>query len=81
MKFEFAVNDEAFAEQHRTRLHELLNGVLTQHLAVLADNEIKSTVVIRRGIAGDVVKKTYEDQERRRAEHIRTFGNEAGFRP
>lgn len=80
MQFNFTVNDGAFAEQHRARLTELLQGVLSQHLAVLEDADRKSAVVIRRGMAGDVVAASYEQTERRRVEHIRTFGNEKGFR-
>jgi len=81
MQFNFAVEDEAFAEQHRVHLTEVLQGVLSTQLGILQDNDIKSAVVIRKGMAGDVVTKTYEAIERRRAQHIATFGNENGFRP
>ena len=80
MQFDFTVSDEAFAEKYRDRLHTLLQSVLTQNIFALEQHDIESTKVIRRGMDGDAVKKSYEDREKRREEHIRIHGTEQGFR-
>jgi hypothetical protein len=80
MTFDFTVPDPAFAEKYRDRLHTLLQGVLQSNLAALEKHDLKSTVVIRKGMAGDVVTASYDQLEKRKAKFLADFGTLQGFK-
>jgi hypothetical protein len=79
---EIAIADgmlESYADAPGVR--DELKTAVTLVLTAARDRDMAKNQVIRRGLDGSAAIKTYEDQELRRAEHVKKFGSEAGFRP